>query len=444
MKWFGRVAWGGFLAVSLAGVLPSICAQNASPAAVPVAGRIAVIHARAYLTPGEDPIDDATILIEGGKVRASGAGLAAPAGFRVIDAKGAIVTPGLMNSNSRMALTETEGEENTDSGVSSGPFGEAFDPTTALNANTTVIPIVRADGLTRAAVLPTGSAAPPFSGEALLLVLREGPDILDQPRAAVVVHVGGMLVNSTGGSRAAQWLLLRDALDAAAHNGKPGASVAPAGFIGVTQENLTALKPVLDGKIPLVIEASRESDLRQAIALVDDYKIHVVLLGAEEGWRVAPLLASHHIAAVINPFTDSPTSFDQIGARLDNAAILDKAGVLVSIEGAFVSVTFNAGMATREGAGLAVANGMPWNHALRAITSGAAETWGIADRYGTLQPGKDADLVIWDGDPLEPITNPVLVMVQGREVSLDNRQRMLERRYAPDQVNSNIPAGYRH
>jgi len=441
MKRLGRVAWGGFVAVALAGVLPSVRAQNASPAAVP-AERIAIIHARAYLTPGEDPVDDATILVEGGKIRASGAGLAAPAGFRVIDAKGGLVTPGLMNSNSRMALTETEGEENTDSGMSSGPFGEAFDPASALNANTTVLPIVRADGLTRAAVLPTGSAAPPFAGEALLLVLREGPDILDRRQAAVVVHVGGMLVNSSGGSRAAQWLLLRDALDAAAHTGKPGTSVA-AGFTGVTPENLAALKPVLDGKIPLVIAASRESDLRQAIALVDDYKIHVVLLGAEEGWRVAPLLASHHIAVVVNPYTDSPTSFDQIGARLDNAAILDKAGVQVSFEGAFVSVTFNAGMATREGAGLAVANGMPWNHALRAITSGAAETWGIADQYGTLQPGKDADLVIWDGDPLEPITNPVLVMVQGREVSLDNRQRMLERRYAPDQVNSNIPAGYR-
>src|SRR5580698_6989414 len=295
----GRIAWGGFVAVTLAGVLPPVRAQIVSPAAVPAAGRIAVIHARAYLTPGEDPIDDATILIEDGKVRTSGAGLAVPAGFRVIDAKGDIVTPGLMNSNSRMALTETEGDENTDSGVSSGPFGEAFDPAAALNANSTVLPSVRADGLTRAAVLPTGSAAPPFSGEALLLVLREGPDILEQPRAAVVVHVGGMLVNSSGGSRAAQWLLLRDALDAASHNSKPGTSVAPAGFSGVTPENLAGLKPVLDGKIPLVVEASRESDLRQAIALVDDYKIHVVLLGAEEGWRVAPLLTSHHIAVVV-------------------------------------------------------------------------------------------------------------------------------------------------
>lgn len=409
------------------------------------AGRIAVIHAHAYLVPGEDAVDDATILIESGKVTASGAGIAVPAGFRVIDAKGAIVTPGLMNSNSRVALTETEGADNTDSGVTSGPFGEAFDPEYALNANSTVIPVVRSNGLTRAAVLPNSSAAPPFTGEATVLVLNEGANILDKPRAAIVAQVGGMLVSSAGGSRAAQWMLLRAALDAAAKEGKPAApgQAAVASFTGTTPENLDALKPVLEGKIPLVIEASRESDLRQCVALVDDYKIHLILVGAEEGWHIAPLLASRHIAVVVNPFTDSPSTFDAIGSRLDNAAILDKAGVPISFEGAFVSVTYNAGMATREGAGLAVANGMPWNHALRAITSGAAEMWGIAGQYGTLQPGKDADLVIWDGDPLEPITNPVLVMVRGRQVSLDTRQRMLERRYAPSQQNSPIPSEYR-
>lgn len=411
----------------------------------PANDRIAVVHAKAYLTPGDEPIPDATILIENGKVRAAGTNIPVPSGFRIVDAKGAIVTPGIMNSNSRIGLTETEGEENTDSGVTSGPFGEAFDPESAVNANSTVISVVRADGLTRAAVLPSGSAAAPFAGEATLLVLKDGEDIVDKPRAAVVAHVGGMIVRSTGGSRAAQWLLLRTALDAAARSGKPATpgELPLAGFAGTTPENLAPLKPVLDGKVSLVIAASRESDLRQAIALVDDYKIHLVLLGAEEGWRVAPLLASRHISAIVNPFTDSPTSWDQVGARLDNAAILDKAGVQVSFEGAFVQVTFEAGMATREGAGIAVANGMPWNHALRAITEGAAETWGIADHYGTLQPGKDADLVIWDGDPLEPRTNPVLIVVEGREVSLENRQRLLEQRYAPDQMKSKIPPGYR-
>lgn len=442
MRALRRLGTVGLLAFAAILFAAAACAQTSGPAE----GRIAVIHAKAYLTPGENAIDNATIVIEDGKVRAAGAGVSVPVGFRVIDAQGAIVTPGLMNSSSRLALTETEVADNTDSGVTSGPFGEDFDPEYGLNANTTVIPVVRADGLTRAVVLPTSSAAPPFAGEAAVLVLNEGAQILDKARAAVVARVGGMLSGSSGGSRAAQWMLLRTALEAAQRNGKtPAAGAAQlASFAGTTPDNLAALKPVLDGKIPLVIAASRESDLRQAIALVDDYKIRVVLVGAEEGWRVAPLLAARHIAVVLNPYTDSPSTFDQIGSRLDNAAILDKAGVQISFEGAFVHVTTNAGMAVREGAGIAVANGMPWNHALRAITSGAAETWGIADHYGTLEPGMDADLVVWDGDPLEPMTNPVLVMVQGREVSLDNRQRMLERRYAPALMDSKVPAGYRH
>lgn len=428
-------------ALGAAGLAVSAGAQQAAQNDA----RIAVVHAKAYLVPGKDATQNATILIEDGKVRASGTDVTVPDGYRVIDAKGAVVTPGIMNSNSRLALTENGGAENTDSGVTTGPFGESFDPESALNANSTVIPVVRSNGLTRAAVLPSSSAAPPFAGEATLLVLNEGPHILDKAHAAVVARVGGMLVHSTGGSRAAAWMLLRTALDAAARAGKPAVpGQAPlASFAGTTPENLAALKPVLTGKVPLVIEASRESDLRQAVALVDEYKIHLIVVGAEEGWRVAPLLASRHIAVVLNPFTDSPSSFDAIGSRLDNAAILDKAGVHIAFEGAFVGVTYNAGIDTREGAGLAVANGMPWNDALQAITSGAAEMWGIADQYGTLEAGKDADLVIWDGDPLEPSTNPRLVMVRGKIVSLDNRQLMLERRYAPSQVNSRVPAEFR-
>jgi imidazolonepropionase-like amidohydrolase len=416
----------------------NVAAVLLSHAALPAAAQqLAVTDAKAYLVPGKPATEDATILIDGGKVTAAGAGLRVPAGFKVIDAKGAIVTPGLMNSNSKLALTETGGAENTDAAVTTGPFGEAFDPEYALNANSTVIPIVRSDGLTRAASLPTGSAAAPFTGEATILVLNEGSEILDKPQAAVVAHIGGMVVNASGGSRAAAWQLVRAALDSAGAKRTIDSSPATA------PNNTAALKSVLDGKTPLVIVASRESDLRQAVALVDVYKIRVVLVGAEEGWRIAPLLASHHIDVVVDPYLDSPSNYDAIGTRLDSAAILDKAGVNVSFEGTFVHVTYNAGIVIREGAGIAVANGMNWDHALRALTSGPAATWGIGDHYGTLEPGKDADLVVWDGDPLEPMTNPVTVVVKGKVVSLDNRQRMLERRYAPANVDSKIPAAYR-
>lgn len=398
---------------------------------------IAIVHAKAYLVPGKPPVNDATVLIENGEIKAAGAGLAAPTGARVIDAKGKIVTPGLMNSDSQLALTETMGQETTDSRVSKGPFGASFDVEYALNPNSTVIPIVRAQGLTRATVLPTGSAEPPFNGQGAVLRLSEGANILDVPRAAVVAQIDGMVSPAAGGSRSAAWMLLRRALTAAQRNtGSSAAKLSP--------EDRAALLPVLQRKIPLVLIVHRESDLRQAVAVADDYNIRMVLVGAEEAWRIAGLLASHKIPVVLDPYADAPHTFDMIGARLDNAAILDRAGVAISFMGTFVDVTYNAGTSIREGAGIAVANGLPWDEALKALTLNPAVTWGISDHYGSLEPGKDADLVLWDGDPLQPGNAPLIVFVRGRQVSLETRQTDLERRYSPANMKSPVPPAYRH
>jgi imidazolonepropionase-like amidohydrolase len=206
--------------------------------------------------------------------------------------------------------------------------------------------------------------------------------------------------------------------------------------------NVAALQAVLERRIPLVLIAHRESDLRQAMAIVDDYNIRVVLVGAEEGWRCAEQLASRKIPVVLNPYASTPETYDQMGARLDNAAILDRAGVVISFKAAFVHVSYNAGIAIREGAGIAVANGLPWPQAIKALTTNAAETWGIAAHYGTLEPGKDADIVIWNGDPLEPRNSPDLVLVQGKRVSLETRQTELEKRYSPIGPGNAMPPAY--
>jgi imidazolonepropionase-like amidohydrolase len=132
-----------------------------------------------------------------------------------------------------------------------------------------------------------------------------------------------------------------------------------------------------------------------------------------------------------------------MGGRLDNAALLDRAGVVISFKAAFVHVSYNAGIAIREGAGIAVANGLPWQQALKALTVNPAVTWGIEDHYGTLEPGKDADLVMWDGDPLEPSSAPALVLVRGKEVSLETRQTDLEKRYRPSLSGNPIPPAFR-
>jgi imidazolonepropionase-like amidohydrolase len=409
---------------------------------------IAITHAKAYVEPGQSPMEGATILVANGRIQAVGTGVRVPPGVKSIDAKGRMVTPGLMNSASQLGLVETGTADTTDSAVATGPFGASFDVQYALNPNSTLLPVARADGLTRAMVLPVGSATPPFDGRGAVLRLSEGPDILDLAQAAVVATVGGMVAPGSGGSRSAQWMLIRSALDAARRR-EATASTAKKETADIVDptllspSNLDALVPVLERKASLAIVAYRESDLRQAVALVDDYKIRVVIIGADEGWRVADLLASRKIAVVLDPYASTPVSYDQIGARLDNAALLDRAGVVISFKAAFVHVSYNAGVAIREGAGIAVANGLPWTHALKALTVNPAETWGIAEHYGTLEPGKDADIVIWEGDPLEPRSAPAMVFVRGRQISLETRQTDLEKRYQPSLVRDPIPAGYR-
>ncbi|WP_293857791.1 amidohydrolase family protein [Sphingomonas sp. SCN 67-18] len=160
---------------------------------------------------------------------------------------------------------------------------------------------------------------------------------------------------------------------------------------------------------------------------------------------MAPELAAAAIPVVIDPESNLPYSFDELGARLDNPALLRKAGVTIafSVAGGGLHLSYNAGLALREGAGIAVANGLPYAEALKAITLNPAAIWGIGDRFGTLTAGADADIVIWDGDPLEPSSAPAVLLVQGREVSLTTRQTELRDRYVPARAEDALPPGYR-
>jgi imidazolonepropionase-like amidohydrolase len=194
--------------------------------------------------------------------------------------------------------------------------------------------------------------------------------------------------------------------------------------------DVQALEPVLGGKIPLAISTNRESDLREAVKLARDFNIRVVVIGAAQGWRVADELAAAKIAVILDPMTNLPISFDELGVRLDNAALLRKAGVTIAMALQGVQ-SYNAGSSLREGAGLAVAHGLPYVEGLRSIISAPAQIWGVADRCGTIAPGLDADLVVWDGDPLEPSSLATTVFINGREVSLVTHQSELRDRYLP-------------
>jgi len=402
----------------------------------------AIVGATLHTLRADQPLRNGTVVISDGRIQAVGTDLKPPDGVRVVDAAGRHVTPGLISAGSRLGIVEIFSVDDTnDDAVTTGPLGAAFDVFPAINPNSILLPQARADGLTRAITYPSASAGAPFAGSGALLRLREGPQILERERIALFASIGGMASAQNGGSRAAQWTLLRNALDEAR-------SYRPPRGVGVPRDQLlsrldiAALLPVVAGRLPLVITADRESDLRQAARLVDDYDLKVIILGGGEAWRVAPLLASRRIAVLIDPFVNLPSSFDVIGARADNAALLEKAGVLFSFVVPGLHQSHDAGAVLREAAGLAVANGLPREAGLRAITANAAMIYGLADQGGAIAPGLDADLVIWDGDPLEPASAPQAVFIDGRELSLPTRQQDLARRYAPAQ-DSPWPPAYR-
>lgn len=422
--------------------------------ALATATAIAVIHATAWPMTGHGKIDNATVVIRDGKIASVEAAGVAPADAKVIDAHGAIVTPGLMNAATQLGLVETgQAEETNDMATTNATLGAGFDISYALNANSVLLPVARADGLTRAVSYPSASGATPFTGQAAVIDLNGTADILEQARVALYAQVGSASLAGAGGSRAGQWQLLRnalndvrDAMTADEAEDKGGRDHPRHDHPHDHQwRDQQPLARVLDGTVPLVIQVQRESDIRQAIALQKDFGIRIVLMGADEAWRCAEALAAAHIAVVLDPMDNLPVSFDQIGARLDNAARLDKAGVKVAIysSGNTIYLSYNAGLGMREAAGLAVANGLDYEHALTAITRTPAEIFGVAGHYGTLAPGMDADLVVWDGDPLEPSSAPAHVFVKGAEASLVTRQTELRDRYYPAPKPGELPAEYR-
>ena len=379
---------------------------------------LAVIHAQAWTMSGDAAVSDATIVIDDGRILSVKAGGRPPDDATVIDAGGKPVTPGLVNAAAQLGLIEVSSASATrDAASQAKGMGASFDVSFALNGNSTLVSLARADGLTAALSMPAPSKDAPFSGLAALTRLRPGADILDRAGVALFCAIGGGQWKEDANSRAAQWQLLYAAFDKR-DDAKSRKTADDA-----------VIADVLAGKIPLAIVTDRESDIRQAVRFAAVKKIRVVIVGGAEAWRAADLLAQAKIPVVLNPMANLPASFDELGNRLDAAALLDKAGVTVAFGrvGGGIEESYNAGLVLREVAGIAVANGLPYPTALRAITVTPRAIWG--GEAATLEKGGRADLVIWDGDPLETSSNAVAVIIEGEQVSTENRQRALAKRY---------------
>ena len=399
-------------------------------------------------------VDNGIVLIEDGKISAVGQNLVIPDGFDIIDAHGKWVTPGLMNSATRLGLQEVMMVGTTsDHNAQKAPFSAAFDVSYGLNPQSTAIPITRMEGVTRALVLPSTFNFGPagmnnslFGGLGALVHLGLGTDMLVRPKAVMYAELGALGASKAGGARGAAWVSLLNTLSEVDNYQANQAAYAT----GWRQDAYTkrldieALIPVLDGQIPLLVRAENAADIRRVTKLQGLYpSLRIILLGGKEAWMAADDLARTGIPVVLNPLHNLPDFFESLAATSYNAARLSEAGILFAIAGGssgMVEVE-NARLITQT-AGNAVAYGLPWQAALEAITINPAKIFGLDDHYGTLESGMTADVVVWDGDPLEVMTNADAVIINGAKIPLTSRQTKLRDRYQ-DLSDTTTPFMYR-
>jgi imidazolonepropionase-like amidohydrolase len=404
-------------------------AAAAALAAAPVAAQTIAITGGTVHPISGPAIRNGTVIIQNGRITAVGAGIAVPAGARRIDATGKIVTPGLIEASTNMALVEVDAvgttadyrfQDNEDQ------VAAAFDVADGINPRSMVIPVTRIAGVTTVISRPAGGL---ISGQGLAFDLI-GDNIADMQIRSPIAMFGSVSENehqAGGGARGGLFMRLREVLeDARVWNRNPQAyERGETREFSVSRLDLAALQPVLRGEMPLVVEAHRASDIQTVLRVADEYDLKVIIAGGTEAWMVTEDLVRARVPVLVKVLRNLPESFESLGARYDNAALLRRAGVQVAITTGETYKAFNI----RQEAGNAVAYGLPYEEALRAITLYPAQIYGMADRYGTLEAGKVANVVVWSGDPLELLTNVEHVFIRGQEVPLVSRETMLRDRY---------------
>ncbi|WP_144095953.1 amidohydrolase family protein [Croceicoccus sediminis] len=361
------------------------------------------------LPTGPDHGDAVTIIITDGRITSLATDRPVPEDAMVIDAEGRMITAPLFAAATQIGLIQLGGSSSEDdSAAGSSALGPEFDPSLSFDPNALAVQLARANGVGRAMVYP-GGAPDLFAGMGFLIDLNADGAEVTRPRSALFA-MGTSARDAAGGSRAAAWAQLRARLQDGGQDG--------------------AIAEVRNGKVPIVLQVEDTVDIDRAISLQREFGLNVVIMGGAEAWRRAEQLAQADIAVVLDPLDDLPFYYTMVGARDDNAAILAAAGVRIafSVSAQGIYRSWTVASASRLGAGVAVRNGLPYGAALAAITENPAAIWGVEGEAG-LQIGNAADLVIWDGDPLEPSTAPWMILSGGEMLSRENRQILLRDRY---------------
>ena len=350
----------------------------------------------------------------------------------IIDAQEKIVTPGLIATDTEIGIVEI-GALSVTRDDSADMYKIGFSIYDAFNPNSTLIPWNRSNGVTTSLTIPQNTSSP-IGGMGSLFVLDGKLNVTGVRDAAMVGQVGG----SSSGSRSEHYAIIEDLLVMASSLSKKDLSSdsdifeligewAVASAMELHPRDIKALFKIINDNVPLIMKSHRASDLLKLIEIKERFNLNMVIMGAQEAHLVKSELAEAGIPLIINPINNIPDSFDELASNIQMASRLEEAGIPIMFN---VSRSHNYHL-IRQGAGVAVANGMSYGAAIKSLTSIPAETFGMSDR-GTLEVGKIADLIIWDEDPLEPSAMPEYVFISGENMDLTTRATRLTDRYTKD------------
>lgn len=391
-------------------------------------GTFALINATVE-TVTKGTIQNGTVIIRQGKIEAVGTSVTIPGDAETIDCTGLWVFPGMIDGSTRIGLSEVESDPRTRDFNEVGDIIPQVKALTAVNPNSTHIPVTRVNGVTTAVIMPDGDIVP---GTAALINLHGyTPD-------QMFAGFEGVVLNFPRSGRRNEWdkrteddikkdydkkiEKLNDVWEKAIQYHKIDSATKSKGLAYYPE--MIALLPVVRGEMSLIVYVQAAKDIQAAVKWIGEKKIRkAILSGVGEGWRVADQIAKANIPVITGPVLALPSrEYDRYDKAYANAGLMKKAGVKVALgtyetRGNVRNLPFHAGFAAAYGLGK--------EEALRSVTIVPAEIFGVQHILGSIEVGKNASLFISDGDPFEPKTTIRQVFINGWKIPMVSRQTEL-------------------
>ena len=381
-------------------------------------------------TMGKDGVlENTDVFISAGKIQKIGKDLPVPQDIYVFNAEGKPLTPGFFAGITSLGIEEVSAvSESVDGSLALKEMRPEFNIIPAYNPHSSLIPVTRIEGFSFT-LLGASTKGSIFGGQGRLVALNGGYESFIG-NSVLFINVGRDASALSGGSRAGQWMLLHQAMQEA--DNPPASNEARL----LTRNGRNTLSAYAENGLKTVFNVDRASDILEVLRFAESYGLSPVISGGAEAWMVARQLAITKVPVLLNPLTNLPGNFDSLGSRLDNAAILEAAGVTIAISGAG---SHNA-RKQRQMAGNAVAYGLPHEAGIAALTSNPAQIFGFTDDQGIIRRNKPANVVLWSGDPLEVTSVAEMVIINGELIPMESRQTKLRDRYLPE--NPDMPRAY--